>query len=94
METMLLGCRFDGEIKLRPPPSLEGELMETVQYGMTILRYSPPPSLEGELMETPSETRTLNIRYSYPPPSLEGELMETFQPVRLVGLHKTAVKQV
>ena len=62
--------------------------------GLQKYLIDPPPSLEGELMETPSETRTLNIRYSYPPPSLEGELMETFQPVRLVGLHKTAVKQV
>ena len=37
-----------------PPPSLEGELMETilaVPKGVEVSIF-PPPSLEGELMET------------------------------------------
>ena len=35
-----------------PPPSLEGELMETIYRKNQNDQLDPPPSLEGELMET------------------------------------------
>jgi len=44
-----------------PPPSLEGELMETLLavYFLSLF-FLPPPSLEGELMETRRNTTSNN----------------------------------
>ena len=60
-----------------PPPSFEGELMETSRFERKSTAACPPPSFEGELMETKSSRWGGSCR-PHPPPSFEGELMETF----------------
>ena len=63
---------------LTPPPSPEGELMETIALPSKrkAVESFPPPSPEGELMET-FFAIIVAIAKKGPPPSPEGELMET-----------------
>ena len=61
-----------------PPPSFEGELMESIVWGLGRFGFcsSPPPSFEGELMESFYSIICGQRMLKSPPPSFEGELME------------------
>ena len=80
METLWL-CIKPSLYRSTPPPSPEGELMETffpfhTRVFCPFNISNPPPSPEGELMETSNSARAEAGGLS-PPPSPEGELMET-----------------
>ena len=61
METIITPPAYSPFINV-PPPSPEGELMETINSAFSdSTGFSPPPSPEGELMET------FFRAFSYPP---------------------------
>ena len=66
METLSFSSPFK---RSYPPPSPEGELMETIANVLDIRRINicnPPPSPEGELMETWYDVNFLKL-HLHPP---------------------------